>query len=291
MTPQEVSKKNLILISAISLIIFSTSAIKDVYFLHSNVESPLVQPPLHLKNPASDKNLSLNVNVSGFSERNVEGIVSKYEPNKFTDSIYNGNNFNWKLSQFLLELNLDFKLSKTIFLFGGLNYSGDDNSDRVGGNVGSGFAGGDSVNHFRFDVGANFQSTYYSLFYYAAAEFLPWNLYLNFIGYERNTKTNFNPFVSLLFHTTHNEWFANPFMQLSYMHQNHFKVKVGGALALNDVYIESDVNILNLKPKLSFTLGENYFLSAGASIQFLMGMEKASEEFFVTPFAKINFRF
>lgn len=283
--------KNLILISTISLFVFSACTIKDAYLLHSNVESPLVQPPLHLNNPASDKNLSLNINVSGFTERNVEGIVSKYKPNRFTDSIYNGNNFNWKLSQYLFELDLDFKLSRTVFLFGGLNYSGNDNSDRVGGNVGLGFAGGDSVNHFRLDVGANFQSTYYSLIYYADAEFLPWNLDFNFIAYEENTKTNFNPFVSLTFHTTHFDWFANPFMQLSYMQQNHFKVKVGGALALNEVYIESDVSVLNIKPGLSFTLGENYFLSAGASIQFLMGMEKASQEFFVTPFAQINFNF
>lgn len=163
----------------------------------------MVQPPLHLNNPASDKNLSLNINVSGFNKGNFEGIVSKYEPNRFTDSINNGNNFNWKLSQHLFELNLDFKLSRTIFLFGGLNYSGDDHSDRASGNVGLGFAGGDSVNHFRLDVGANFQSTYYSLIYYADAELLPWNLDFNFMAVEENTETNFNPFVSLIFHTTH----------------------------------------------------------------------------------------
>jgi hypothetical protein len=68
-------------------------------------------------------------------------------------------------------------------------------------------------------------------------------------------------------------------------------VKVGGSLALNDVYIESDVSLLNIKPGVSFTLGENYFLSAGASVQYLMGVQKVSKEFFVTPFAQLNFIF
>lgn len=283
--------KNLVLIFSILSFVISACTIKDAYLLHAELDAPLVQPPLHLASSNTDESVKLNLNVSGLSKRNVEGIVSKYQQNKITDSVYNGNNFNWKLAPYNLELNLDVKLSRVIYLFGGLNYAGNDSSDGVGGNFGLGFAGGNSINHFRLDIGANFQSTYYSALYYADAEFLPWDLDFSFIGLEQRTKTNVNPFVSLTYNNTSSNSFANPFIQISYLQQNHFKVKVGGSLALNDVYIESDVSLLNIKPGVSFTLGENYFLSAGASVQYLMGVQKVSKEFFVTPFAQLNFIF
>lgn len=283
--------KNLILILSICSFLFSACAIKDAYLLYADLDSPLARPPLHLTGSNANESVNLNINVSGLSKRNVEGIVSKYQQNKITDSVYNGNNLNWKLAPYIIELNLDVKLSRVIYLFGGLNHAGNDNSDGIGGNFGLGFAGGDSVNHFRFDIGANFQSTYYSTFYYADAEFLPWGLDFSFVALEEKTRTNVNPFVSLTYNNTSSGWFVNPFIQISYLQQNHFKVKAGGGFALNEVYIESDVSLLNLKPGLSFSLGENYFLSAGASMQFLMGVEKASKEFFITPFAQINFIF
>ncbi|MCL6494128.1 MAG: hypothetical protein K6T54_05030 [Ignavibacterium sp.] len=93
------------------------------------------------------------------------------------------------------------------------------------------------------------------------------------------------------YNNTSSNWFTNPFIQISYLQQNHLKVKAGGGFALNDVYIESDVSLLNINPGRSFTLGENYFISAGASMQFVLGVEKASKEFFVTPFAQLNFIF
>lgn len=283
--------KNLILILSIGLFVLSSCTIKDAYLLHADLDAPLVQPPLHLAGSNANESVKLNLNVSGFSKRNVEGIVSKYQQNRITDSLYDGNNLNWKIAPFNIEPNLDVKLSRVIYLFGGLNYAGNDNSDGVGGNFGLGFAGGDSISHFRFDVGANFQSTYYSAFYYADAEFLPWDLDFSFVALERETKTNFNPFVSLTYNNTSSAWFANPFIQISYLQQNHFKVKAGGGFALNDVYVKGDVSLLNIKQGLSFTLGENYFISAGASMQFILGMEKASKEFFVTPFTQINFIF
>ena len=283
--------KNLILILSMGLFLFSACTIKDAYLLHADLDAPLVQPPLHLAGSNANESLNLNINVSGLSKKNVEGIVSKYQQNKITDSLYNGNNLNWKVAPYIIELNLDVKLSRVIYLFGGLNYAGNDNSDGIGGNFGLGFAGGDSINHFRFDIGANFQSTYYSTFYYADAEFLPYNLDFSFVALEEKTRTNVNPFVSLTYNNSSSDWFANPFIQISYLQQNHFKVKAGSGFALNEVYIESDVSLLNLKPGVSFSLGENYFLSAGTSMQYLMGVQKASKEFFITPFAQINFIF
>lgn len=269
--------------------LIASCTIKDAYLLHSDIEAPFVQPPLHLADLNTNESVKLNVSVSGFSKHTVEGIVSKYNDNKYTDSLFNGNNFKWRTPPINAGLNVDIKLSRVVSIFGGLNYAGDDNSNGIGGNFGLGFREGDSISHFRLDLGANFQSTYYSAFYYADAEFLPWDLDFNFIGLEERKKTNLNPFVSLTFNTSHNDWFTNPFIQVSYLQQNLFKVKVGGSLALNDVNLEGDVSILNIKPGLSFTLGENYFLSVGTSMQYLMGVKKASKEFFITPFVQLNF--
>lgn len=281
-------KKN-ITILILSLILLTSCTIKNAYLLHSDVETPFVQPPLHLQNGIEDEIIKLSFSASGLTKHTTEGIVSKFEDNRYTDSLYNGKNFRWKTPPINAALNIDIKISRTVLMFGGLNYAGDDQSDGIGGNFGFGFTGGDSTKHFRLDLGVNFQSTYYSAFYYADAEFLPWDLDFSFISLEEQNKTNLNPFASLTFNTSHTDWFANPFIQVSYLQQNLFKVKVGGGLALNEVYLEGDVSILNIKPGLSFTLGDNYFLSAGASIQYLMGMKSASKEFFITPFVQMNF--
>lgn len=273
----------------LTFILFTGCTIKDAYLLHSDVEVPFVQPPLYLQNGSADENVKLNFSVSGLTKHTAEGIISKYEDNEFTDSLYNGKNFRWNTPSIKAELNVDFKISRSVSIFGGLNYSGDDQTDGIGGNFGLGFTGGDSTKHFRLDLGANFQSTYYSAFYYADAEFLPWDLDFNFVARGEEKKTNINPFASITFNTSYTDWFANPFIQVSYLQQNLFKVKVGGGLALNDVYLEGDVSILNIKPGLSFTLGDNYFLSTGASMQFLMGVKNAPKEFFITPFVQVNF--
>lgn len=175
----------LILILSVGSFLFNACTIKNAYLIHTDLDAPLVQPPLHLASSNANESVNLNLNVSGLSKRNVEGIVSKYQLNKITDSVYNGNNLNWKVAPYIIELNLDVKLSRVIYLFSGLNYAGNDNYDGIGGNFGLGFAGGDSVNHFRFDIGANFQSTYYSTFYYADAEFLPWELDFSFVALEK----------------------------------------------------------------------------------------------------------
>lgn len=272
-----------------SILILTGCTIKDAYLLHSDVEAPFVEPPLHLENGNTNESLKLNISLSGLTKHTVEGVVEKYNDNRYTDSLFNGKNFKWKTPPINAGLNVDIKISRAVSVFGGLNYAGDDNSDGIGGNFGFGFTGGDSISHFRFDIGANFQSTYYSALYYANAEFLPWDLDFSFVALEEQTKTNLNPFASLTFNTSHSDWLADPFIQVSYLQQNLFKVKVGGGLALNDVFLESDVSILNIKPGLSFTLGENKSLSVGASMRFLMGVKKANREFFITPFVQINY--
>lgn len=282
-------KKIIEIFSLLSFLLLVGCTIKDAYLLHSDVEAPFVQPPLHLQNGSVNEDVKLSLSVSGLTKHTTEGIVSKFEDNRYTDSLYNGKNFRWKTPPLNAALNIDIKISRTVSMFGGLNYAGDDHSDGIGGNFGFGFTGGDSVSHFRLDLGANFQSTYYSAVYYADAEFLPWDLDFSFIGLEERTKTNLNPFASLTFNTSHTDWFANPFIQVSYIQQNLFKVKVGGGFTTNEVYLEGDVSILNIKPGLTFTLGDSYSFSAGASMQYLMGMKSASKEFFITPFVQMNF--
>lgn len=275
----------------IILFLFSSCTIKDAYLLHSDVDAPLVEPPLHIASSKPDETINLNFELSGIKSKNINGVVSKYEENHFTDSIYNGNNINWKPSPFKVGFNINFNLSRVISFFTGFSYTGNDQNNGMGGNFGLGLKGGDSVNHYRLDLGLNFQSTFYSALYYADAEFLPWDLDFSFIALHEENKTNVNPFTSFTFNTSHRDWFANPFIQLSYFQQNLFKVKVGGGLALNEVYIESDVNIFNVKPGLTFTIGENYFLSAGASMQYLTGVNKSSQQFFIKPFLQMNFSF
>jgi len=158
-----------------------------------------------------------------------------------------------------------------------------------------GFVGGDSLNAIRFDAGLKYQSMLVKGYYYAEAEFLPFNLDFDYIALVDKEDGYFNPFFSLTYNSTRKDWFINTFIQIGYTNQTLFNIEVGREsdlfLVNDNVTLNSTISILSLTPGVNLALGENQTLLIGVRYFHLMSNGDLENKSMFLPFAQIDFRF
>jgi len=276
-------------------ILFSGCAIKEAYLLRADIDGPASQIPIHLTKSVEKDKVSLSLRVSGTTLQHIDGNVSRRNRNIYTDSLYAGKNLGWDISKFTFNVDADFKLGKNFALFGGFDFSESFKDVIIGGNVGLGFVGGDSLNIIRFDAGLRYQSMLVKGYYYAEAEFLPFNLDFNYIALVDKEDGYFNPFFSLTYNSTHKDWFVNPVFQIGYVSQDLFNIEVGSEshlfLVNDDITLKSTISILSLTPGVNIALGENQNLLIGVRYFHLMSVDNLENKNMFLPFAQIDFRF
>lgn len=270
-------------------------AIKEAYLLRANVDGPASQIPIHLTKSLDKDNISLSMRASGTTLQHIEGNVSRRNNNIYIDSLYANKNLGWDLSKFSFNIDADFKIGKNVALFGGFDISESLKDVIVGGNLGLGFVGGDSLNAIRFDTGLKYQNMRVRGYYYAEAEFLPFNFDFNFIALADKEECYVNPFFSLTYNSTHKDWFVNPFFQIGYVSQDLFNIEVGRDVNLllvnEDIVLKSTISILSFSPGINLSLGENQNLLIGARYFYLMSNDDLDNKSILLPFAQIDFRF
>jgi hypothetical protein len=273
---------------------FNGCTIKEAYLLRADVDGPASQIPIHLTKSLTKDNINLSVGVSGNTKQHIEGNVSRRSRNIYTDSLYAGKNLGWDVSKFSFNVDADFKLGKNVALFGGFNISESSNNALVGGNLGLGFVGGDSLNAIRFDAGLIYQRMSVNGYYYTEAEFLPFNFDFNFIAFVDKEEGYINPFFSLTYNSAHKDWLINPFLQLGYVSQDLFNINAGGEggllLVNEDIVLKSTISILSLSPGINLALGENQNLLVGVRYFYLMTDDDLDNKNMFIPFAQVNFR-
>lgn len=289
--------KNIIFsVYAVCLFILSNGcSIKEAYLLRADIEGPASQIPIHTTKSLDNDKVSLFLRVSGTTLQHIDGNVSRRNKNIYTDSLYTGKNLGWDVSKFSMSLDADFKLGKNFALFGGFDFSESSKDVIIGGNIGLGFVGGDSLNAIRFDAGLKYQTMRVEGHYYAEAEFLPFNLDFNYIALVDKEDGYFNPFFSLTYNSSYKDWFVNPFFQIGYVSQDLFNIEVGSEAHLflvnDDITIKSTISILSLTPGVNIALGENQNLLIGVRYFHLMSVDDLENTSMFLPFAQIDFRF
>lgn len=276
-------------------ILFSGCSIKEAYLLRADIDGPASQIPIHLTRSLEKDKVGLSLRVSGNTLQHIDGNVSRRNRNIYTDSLYAGKNLGWDVSKFTFNVDADFKLGKNIALFGGFDFSESFKDVIIGGNIGLGFVGGDSLNAIRFDAGLRYQNMLVKGYYYAEAEFLPFNLDFNYIALVDKEDGYFNPFFSLTYNSTHKDWFVNPVFQIGYVSQDLFNIEVGSEAHLfivnDDITLKSTISILSLTPGVNIGLGENQNLLIGVRYFHLMSADDLENTSMFLPFAQIDFRF
>jgi hypothetical protein len=289
--------KGLLLSVSVFLIFFILNgcAIKEAYLLRADVDGPASQIPIHLTKSLQEDNVNLSMRVSGNTLQHIEGNDSKRNKNIFTDSLFAGKNIGWDVSKFSFNIDADLKLGKIVALFGGFDISQTSEDYLVGGNLGLGFVGGDSLNAIRFDAGVKFQSMKVRASYYAEGEVLPFNLDFNFIALVDREESSVNPFFSLTYNSTHKDWFVNPFFQIGYVSQDLFNIEAGGEnnpfFINEDIVLNSNISILSLSPGINLTLGKNQNLLVGVRYFYLTSISDLENNSMFLPFAQVDFRF
>ncbi len=273
---------------------FNGCTIKEAYLLRADVDGPASQIPIHLTKSLTKDNINLSLGVSGNTKQHIEGNVSRRSRNIYTDSLYAGKNLGWDVSKSTFNVDADFKLGKNVALFSGFNISESSNNALVGGNLGLGFVGGDSLNAIRFDAGLIYQRMSVNGYYYTEAEFLPFNFDFNFIAFVDKEEGYINPFFSLTYNSAHKDWLINPFLQLGYVSQDLFNINAGGEggllLVNEDIVLKSTISILSLSPGINLALGENQNLLVGVRYFYLMTDDDLDNKNMFIPFAQVNFR-
>jgi hypothetical protein len=276
-------------------ILFNGCSIKEAYLLRADIDGPASQIPIHLAKSVENDKVSLSLRVSGNTLQHIDGNVSRRNRNIYTDSLYAGKNLGWDVSKFTFNFDADFKLGKNFALFGGFDLSEGFKDVIIGGNIGLGFVGGDSLNAIRFDAGLKYQTMRVKGFYYAEAELLPFNLDFNYIALVDKEDGYFNPFFSLTYNSTHKDWFVNPVFQIGYVSQDLFNIEVGREsnlfLVNEDITLKSTISILSLTPGVNIALGENQNLLIGVRYFHLMSVDDLEKTSMFLPFAQIDFRF
>jgi|WetSurMetagenome_2_1015567.scaffolds.fasta_scaffold298712_1 hypothetical protein len=276
-------------------LVFSGCAIKEAYLLRADIEGPASQIPIHTTKSLEKDNVNISLRVSGSTLQQIDGNVSRRSRNIYTDSLFAGKNLGWDVSKFSLSLDTDFKMGKNFALFGGFDLSESSKDVIIGGNIGFGFVGGDSLNAIRFDAGLKYQTMLIKGYYYAEAEFLPFNLDFNYIALVDKEDGYFNPFFSLTYNSTHKDWFVNPFFQIGYVAQDLFNIEVGGEAHLfvvnENITLKSTISILSFTPGVNLTLGENQNLLIGVRYFHLMSNGDLENNSMFLPFMQIGFRF
>ncbi|MBK7632055.1 MAG: hypothetical protein IPJ23_15365 [Ignavibacteriales bacterium] len=289
--------KNIILsVYAVCLFILSNGcSIKEAYLLRADIDGPASQIPIHTTKSLDNDKASISIRVSGTTQQHINGSVSRRNKNIYTDSLYAGKNLGWDVSKFDFNVDADFKLGKNFALFGGFDFSERFKDVLIGGNVGLGFVGGDSLNAIRFDAGLKYQTMHIRGYYYAEAEFLPFNLDFNYIALVDKEDGYFNPFFSLTYNSTHKDWFVNPVFQIGYVSQDLFNIEVGSKAHLfivdDEITLKSTISILSLTPGVNIALGENHNLLIGVRYFHMMSADDLENTSMFLPFAQIDFRF
>ncbi len=244
-------KRRLVLVRCIIVLIgLSLKAcvtVSDTLYLQdATVYGPINQPPIKFMNPDNEKKFSLSpklylnnssqktgrvighsrVNSQGFFQVDTtftnDGRALFKETDGANSFDFNGDNMNWKIPSYMIEVDADFFVTPKFVMTGGISLSEVDQHNLFGWKLGLGFGGLSGDFGLRFDAGLIWQEYEYTASTIIVRETKP--------IFQRTTKevfyfedkgktTNLNHYFSLNLHYGDHNSFVNPFMGIAYSSQ------------------------------------------------------------------------
>jgi len=243
---------------------------------------------------------------------NNDGTINHFEKTPGANiNTYQGKNMSWSISSITLGLDMDIKLTRNFALFGGANYSSDNNKSLWGVNLGLGFFGftKDELG-FRLDIGAHFQNIAYDAYTVEDVRITcPSNNEEYLIFYhDINQSTHFNPFINFTFNTAITDWPVNIFVNFGYSAQtlvdfeprdkderyksNHYHYPYYGDNYIEIVYDnrgESTTGFFHFTPGLHFKFDQWIRLIIGTRFFFETQLDNATAKTFIFPMMQVDF--
>jgi len=273
---------------------------QTIYLGNTEAYSPVAVPPVHVDTSPETGKLNVSPRFYISSQKNVEGKTENhYYPGQIPSDTMKytvkENNLNWNIPEVNLGVDLDFEVTKSFGLFGGINYSNSDQKDFWGGNFGLGIFNKGENSVIRFDAGFVYQQHFYNAqtIVYTKEMFGSKKEYF-VLFIDQGDRFNLNPFFTFTVNSINKETPFNYFFSLGYFTQNLLDFEPGrradGApftyrpdVLTTDLRAECKAAFLLLTPGISYRLDKQVNLNFNLKIMKEFNIKSASQSWFAFP--------
>ncbi|MCW8804431.1 MAG: hypothetical protein OQK57_08545 [Ignavibacteriaceae bacterium] len=304
-----------------------------IYLQELEVTGPINQSPIHLTDSSDTPSITFSpkfsystqtlvtgkisghspVNENGIFQVdtifNIDGSVNHYEKTPGVNNYdYKENNLMWNIPAVAMGLDVDIKITRSFALFGGINYSSNNNQSLWGGNFGLGLFGVSAKGlAFRLDVGAKIQSIYFDAHTVEDVRITGSSGSQEYVIFyhDANENSHLNPFINFTINSCNNDWVFNFFLNFGYSTQtladfepqhpddnyydDYFYPYDSYREIVYDLRGESTFGFLQFTPGITFDLAENSRLLLGAGFYFITDFDNASAKTFILPMMQVDF--
>ncbi len=283
---------------------------ETIYLGDVKVDAPIITPPTHLNinKEAGDITISPRFSILTETDEIISSTGGRYPHTlTFNDSIYykaKSKNFQWKPYRYTAGLDLDFMLFNGISLFGGMNLSGGDDKNLLGGNIGIGLHTNNRNPNVRLDIGVTIQEySFDALTIVRTRTSSIWETkeYISFYA-DKGVVTNINPFATLTINSSYDSSFINWYITGGYFMQNLLGYEPGsysyplfllppffGSYTEVDKRSDLSAGFLYFNAGIAFNLGQYFRLVVSAKMVNEVSITGGTEFLFM-PSAQIDFQ-
>ena len=290
-------------------LLFGCATIEQTIYLGDvEVDAPICPPPTHINinKDVGNVTISPRFTATGNNTTIVGSTEGRYNRtfDLGNDSIYRAkfNNLDWNISKYTFGVDIDFKVSEAFSIFGGFNYSGDGQTELMGGNVGVGFHNHAVNPVVRFDVGITIQEYNYTaitIIHTKINSIFGNDEYWSIFG-DQGSSTNINPFGTLTVNSSYDSSFFNWFITVGFFTQNLLGFEPGTTSypifpffsSYTEVDTRSDMlaGFLYFNPGISISLNRQIRILLSAKMNYEM-LATNSTQLYIMPSAQIDFQF
>jgi len=240
--------KYIIILFACTLIFLTgcTSVTETIYLQDIKVSGPVNNPPIHITSgqKAGDVTISPRITINPLKSLTgkVDGhtaVDSKgsyrvdtvfndnkwiYIPSNQNNYEYTGKNVKWNMPNVSAAIDIDLAVSNKIALFGGLNYSVQNQTDLIGGSAGIGIYTDRQNYGFRLDAGISWQQMNYDAASVVVTEVRNGSDKTTYVDFyrDRNKSSDITFFGTFTYNTKLTDFPFNFFINAGYFGQSLF---------------------------------------------------------------------
>jgi hypothetical protein len=297
----------LLLIGNLINFIGCVSVEQTIYLGDVDVNAPILPPPTHINVNKEVGNVTISPKFSIIKkDAQISGSTSGHYTGTFdlgNDSTYRTKNKNllWNISNYTLGVDIDYKVFKAFSIFGGINYSGDEQKTLMGGNIGVGFHNHAENPVIRLDVGVTIQEydfTAITIVHTKTTSIFGSDEYWDIFA-DQGSSTNVNPFGTFTINSSYDSSFFNWFVTGGFFTQNLLGYRPGtysyplipflGSYTAIDKRSDMLVGFLYFNPGIALSLNPQIKLVLSAKMINEV-LATSSNQWFIMPSAQIDFQ-
>jgi len=296
--------KKLFVVLGFSLLLIGCATVEETLYLReAKVAGPLTPAPIHVTDTTDIPSITISPTFSYNTKKTFTGNIAEFTTFYRLDTSFtpSDNSLEWNVATINAGVNFDLKLLRGFALTFGVNYSGQNNFDAWGGNVGIGFFSYNKTGAaFRMDAGFQIHTMQYDAYTVSKVVVTDfWGDREEYISFYHDIgeSTHFDPYVTLTFNTAFKNWPVNIFINGGYVVQTLFSFTPENSYYIYPLfsYHKSDqrgsrtAGFIALTSGIYFNITEVTRVVAGCSFYFETQINDANPSLFILPMMQVDF--